>query len=506
MSKLQPTPQELQKSGYVRVGSRAIAPTLFLFALNCILALYIYESEPVAWSTSLIALILLAFTAALILRNILKSWHGGFRLDIGDPFSIYSFLFLLYYVVVCYLYIFSSFNDRGNSSRIAALILFGYLAFWLGIRSTRVGVDKDRISTKLAARESNALLALCYFGAAMVGIHYVWLAAQGAYYTHAVYYQQPTTLEGALWNVFAGSFECPLVLLLGFLSQLGAPGVAGHARKFFWAYLIGILCIYITSSQFRPALTVMVFTLFGIRGGGGVVLKFRHILGIAALGMTGLLVIVAARVIVPQEEIAGADNQIQRSVAGAFSSLLPALKESRSEVYDFVVYRATLPVQFLSDIVDAKNSGRPNTYGALTMWTIGGLAPRLFWPDKPAVVPSQFRIEQYLNLPEFDNSAGPINYFYTEFGWLGVFVGFFCFGLLLGVWTKFTITSNSVFAWLVLFWCWSGFADVETDLVLDLLVAVRQVIVVYVLYRLIMLVVFSTHQQHRTLSVPKLAS
>jgi hypothetical protein len=490
-----------------RVGLRL--PMVVLISANVALLLLAHESEPAASFSALLPIVVLAVTTGLILRNVLDSWDGGFRLDIRRPLVIYSFLYFLYFVLTAYMYLFSSFNDRGNALQITLLILAGYLAFCWGIRRSGVEWRPVPKRSKLGAAESKSLLGICYFAAAMVAIHYGWLASQDAYYTHAMYYQQPTTLTGSLWNVFAGSFECPVLLLLSFLAQVGDVSVSKHAKKFFWIYLVGMLCIYLTSSQFRPALTISLFALFNLSGDGGFLLKFRHILMVAALGTVGLLVIVSARVLVATEDVANEDNQIQASAANAVGSLLPALKESRAEIYDLVVYRATLPVQFLADIVYAIDGGGTHTYGALTAWTIADLTPRLFWPDKPAVIPTQFRIEQYVNLDELDNSAGPINYFYTEFGWAGVTLGFFGFGALLGAWTNTTLRSNSIFAWLLLFWTWSGFADVETDLILDILLAIRQVVVVYLLYRLIRYVAFggrARQAQTQALSAPKLAN
>jgi len=506
MSNQQQSLAALRKPPNTRGQARSRLAMVFLIAANSALLLWAYEFEPAASFSELLPITVLAVTTGLILRNVLVSWDGGIRLNIGRPLAIYSFLFFLYFVLTAYMYLFSSFNDRGNALRLTLLILSGYLGLCLGIRASGVESRPAHDRRKLRAPDSKSLLAICYFGGVMVIIHYTWLASQGAYYTHAEYYQQPTTLTGSLWNVFAGSFECPMVLLLSFLYQAGDTSVRQHAKIFLRIYLVGMLCVFLTSSQFRPALTISLFALFDLGKNGGVLLKFRHILMVTALGIVGLLVIVSARVLVPTEDVANVDNQIRSSAENAVGSLLPALKESRAEIYDLVVYRATLPVQFLADIVNAIDVGGAETHGALTAWTIADMTPRLFWPDKPAVVPTQFRIEKYLDLNELDNSAGPINYFFTEFGWAGVILGFLGFGALLGAWTNTTMRSNSVFAWLLLFWAWSGFADVETDLILDILLAIRQVIVVYLLYRLIRYVAYGGQPQTQALSAPKLAN
>jgi hypothetical protein len=481
--------------------SRRIMPTMILITTNLVLMACFYNAL-----SSLTAFVLLAITACLTLRNLLNAWDGGLRLDIGRPLPIYSFLFFLYFVLACYMYLFATFSKSGNPVQIAALILVGYLAFWLGISKSGVESKSIGFRPRLGARQTKALLIVCYFGTTMVVIHYIWLAAQGFYFTHASAFEQPTTLTAALWNVFAGSFEYPLVLILGLLSQLGESRLSVRAGKFFKFYLVGILLIYITSGQFRPALTVTIFALLNFGGSAGKSLKMRQILMAAAFGVVVLIVIQAARVMVPQDQMAKADNQVVSSAEGAATSLLPALKDARSEMFDLVAYRATLPLQFLSDIIDAINSGRRHTHGAVTAWTMFGLTPRLLWPEKPTLVPPQRLMERYLDLEDMDNSPGPINYFYTEFGWSGVALGYFAFGLVLGYATKRTITRNSVFAWLLLLWSWGAFAIVDTDLIGGILLAVRQVLVVYVLYRLSLGLVSSRQVRRQTLSSPRMAT
>jgi hypothetical protein len=337
----------------------------------------------------------------------------------------------------------------------------------------------------------------------MVLVHYAWLASTLAYYyTHAATFIQPVTIAASFAYVFAGSFELPVLLLLGFLTRVSDVALARRARRFLWLYVPALLFVSITSSQFRLTVTTLVFVFMSLQLGKGQLPKLRYWAMVGVLSAFALVVIQAARVIVPGQDIASSDNQILASSRASAAALRPALEGARSDIGESVLQRAILPVQFLSDIIDATDGGRPHTHGTVALETIVSLVPRALWPGKPTLVSTQIQIERDLGLPELDNSPGPINEFYAEFGLGGVILGYAGFGWLLGFLTEYAVNSHRLLGWFILFWLWSAVAVVEMDLVSGVLTSLRQALGVYLIYRLCLLFVTFKRRQQTALGSP----
>ncbi|MBZ5701427.1 MAG: oligosaccharide repeat unit polymerase [Acidobacteriia bacterium] len=469
--------------------ARFVLPGIVVLFVILVLVFYFPKNDLHGQRPSLAPLFLLAITAVLVLGNLFAQGRLTLTFDLTRPLSLYSFFFFLYYVVEGFLFLFSSSRDTQNHLEIMSLILAGYVVFWYGIRLATRTLARPKAASIRCPREYRALLLLCYVCASLVIIHYAWLASQGAYYTHALDYEQPATLEGSFLYVFAGMCELPIVFLLALVGRTSNGALTRHANRFMLAYVTILFLIYVTSSQFRLALTLLVFLSASLHVTGGFVLRRRHVLAGALGSLLALFIIQATRVSVAEEALASSGEQVVEVAKRSFESVRQDFRETVSEIADLIAIRATLPLQFLSDIVDVTRAGRPHTHGLLTIETLVGLIPRALWRDKPIQVSTQLRMERHLGLPDLDNSPSPITLFYTEFGWPGVILGYAFLGWFLGAVTTYAVNSIHPGRWMVLAWVWGSLAMVETDAILGVLMALRQVVVVYLLYRLFLLVI-----------------
>lgn len=445
----------------------------------------------------------IAIVTFLILRNILPVRRFGVALYAERPLAVYSAFYFLYYVAVYFLAFFSARIPTHNEAKIAVLILLGYLGVWCGLA---MNGKSRRGPIRLTFSQAQAMFLVAYFCVAMVLVHYTWLfVAMAYYYTHAKPFTQPATVAASFAYVFAGSFDLPLILLLGLLTKVNDPALARRARRFLWAYVPVLLFVFITRSQFRLTVTALVFVLMSVQLGRAELPKLRYWAMVGALSALALVVIQAARFVVSEKNLSSSDDQVLTSARASLAGLRPALNEREPEIETSVLQRATLPTQFLSDIIDATDGGRPHTHGAVALETIKSFLPRAMWPGKPTIVSTQLRIERELGLPELDNSPGPINEFYAEFGALGVVLGYAAFGWLLGFLTRSAMSSNRVLGWFILFWLWSAVAIVETDLISGVLTAFRQALVVYLIYRLSLYFVALKRRQPAAFELPAAA-
>jgi hypothetical protein len=486
-------------SSYLRIGLLILITT---FAVGLVAVF----KGPGQAELDFLSLGSIAMVTCLIVGNIFPLHSFGVALYAEHPLVAYSGFYFLYYVPAYLLFFFSGRIPRHNEAKMAALILLGYLGLWCGLRMNPKHPRVRRQAPRLMFSQAEAMLWVAYFAAAMVLVHYAWLASTlGYYYTHAATFVQPATIAASFAYVFAGSFELPVILLLGLLTRVSDAALATRARRLLWFYVPALLFVSLTSSQFRITATTLVFLLMSIQLGKGQVPKLRYWLLVGALSVLALVLIQAARLVVPGQDLASSNDQILASSRASLAGLTPALRGAHSRLGESVLERAILPMEFLSDIIDATDGGRPHTHGAVALGTLESLVPRVFWPGKPTLISTQIQIERNLGLPELDNSPGPINEFYAEFGTPGVILGYASFGWLLGFFTEHALNSCRPLGWFILFWLWSAVAVVETDLVSGVLTSLRQAVVVYLIYRLCLLCVTFKRRQEAALGSPVVA-
>ncbi|HJT58724.1 MAG TPA: hypothetical protein VJ761_19600 [Ktedonobacteraceae bacterium] len=445
-----------------------------------------------AWAASLTrseepseAVIILGLMGTLVMCVMAALLNKGglvTGLNLDRPGSLYGFFYLLYYALPLSLLALGWAGDVRYLTTMTGLVILGFLAFWAGTQLTGVKQHLAPPLQSLTEEESRALLVICYIGASLVYSFYVWRLSIGQFYSHASYYEQQTTLAASLLQNFAGQFSYPLFILGSILTGIAHPVVAKRARRFLLIYILSIVVIATAASEFREALTSLLFLIVA-RNAQNRPVRIRHVFVSCLAGIFALTVVQGTREVVRDSGIADSSNQMVYSLDHALDGINSVLHGERPVVMQATIDRATAPLIFFSDVIDALNRGQGHLHEAVLLDSLYSLVPRAVWRSKPVMVSTQLQIEEKLHLPLFDASPGPIIQFYADWGVSGVVLGFFCFGMFLGLLTKYAKRSESVVHLLALAWVWSVAVQVETDLSLGILVALRHLLVVIVLYR-----------------------
>ena len=459
------------------------APSIWLLALILFFVLIVgtvRDTEILPHACLLAAAIIgtLCFRQLATGRDLLD-----FRLS--APKRLYGFFFALYSCSALFFYTEDKMRPQDNDLFLAAIVLIGYAGWYAGMT---ISERRSKTANKVPSfdlHQSRALLWLCVFGGVCTAAFHLWLLSIGQFYTHAHGYAQAATVQDSIFQNFFGPFEFPVILLSGLLTGASNRTVATRARYFIVTYSATLFLTQVLASEFRPALTTIVFFAASMQTAGTLKLRWRHVaIGAAALTL-GLAVISGTRVVVAANQMSNSGaSQLIESVASIKEGMQSFFSSDNTSARDATASRAADPMEFLSDTIDAFNRGQSHLYGAVLFSSLYGLIPRVIWPSKPALVDSQMMIEQYLGLGQHDASPNPTLFFYVDGGVLGEFILFACFGLFMGGLTRFAMNHNSVFAWMWLIWVWSTVSDVETDLVYGILVMTRHVLFTYCIYRL----------------------
>src|SRR5690348_16418130 len=116
---------------------------------------------------------------------------------------------------------------------------------------------------------------MCYIGAFLVYFYYGWRIEIGQFYTHAASYEQATTLTASVIQNVAGFFCVPVFVFTSILTSVGDPHIGTRARRFLFFYAGSIFVIATVASEFRLALTAVLFLLVA-RSSQNRQLHFRH--------------------------------------------------------------------------------------------------------------------------------------------------------------------------------------------------------------------------------------
>jgi hypothetical protein len=441
---------------------------------------------PTLTNSQTLYLFVLGGLGAVLLRQLKAAKRGIVGLDVCRPLPLYGFFYFLYYVVTGVLLIFDRQVSQRNLLPIAGLLVVGYIAFWAGLKLSGIKAASGPAGLSASELESWALFAVCKIGVVLVALYYAWRVSIGAFYTHAAFYEQAPTIFASLVDVFSAQFQLPLILLFGLLGNArSTEKIARRARYFLYFYTAGLFAVLVIASQFRMAVTTIIFFLVAKKMSGTAVLKVRHMVLTAALCLVALVAVQGFRNEVRSDDVVAAENQLTFSLERILPSFSSALSNWDEGVQTPTITRAVGQLSFLSEIIDATERGAPHPYGEDIVNTIYSVIPRFLWPNKPVVVPFQVTIRERFGLVLHDDAPGPIVEFFAEGGWAGVFVGFLAFGWILGILTKLTVASGNPAMWIALAWFWSTAVQVETELTLGLATILRNVIAVYLIYRIL---------------------
>ncbi len=425
----------------------------------------------------------IGFMAVFVLGTLLDE-NGCIRgFGLQQPGSLYGFFYFLYYGIPLAFLAAGWEGPTKSLGSLAALVLTGYVAFLIGVKLSGLKLGSGSpLARSFSSEQAQALLALCYIGAWLVYGYYVWRIGIGQFYTHVGYYEQPATRTASLIQNFGGMFCFPVFILAAILTSVNDVALARRTRRFLLLYTLSIFVIATAASEFREALTALMFLIVA-RNAQNRPVRMRHVLISCLAGLIALTVVEGTRQVVQNSGIADSPNQAVYSADHAVDGINSVLHGETPAVIKATLDRATWPVVFLSEVVQALDHGNRYLHGAVLVDSLYSLIPRAFWPNKPVLVSTQLQIEEKLHLPLIDASPGPVTQFYADWGVGGVAIGLLCFGILLGSLTKYATQSGSPTAWLTLAWIWSVAVQVETDLTLGILVALRHLIIVILVYR-----------------------
>ncbi|MCX5720879.1 MAG: hypothetical protein NT179_02475 [Nitrospirae bacterium] len=433
----------------------------------------------------LLSLLIITATGILIVKSHVQS-SSGVCIDIARPLPFYGIFYFMYYLLPFLMLALSGQLPHENQVFIALLIFIGYVACSMGMKYGQFSENKIISSTWLGQREAQVLLVFCAVGIGLVAYAYVWRVSEGIFFNQARYYEQERTIAASVRDVFAMNLQLPIILLLGFLSTVSCRNVRVLSRVLFWSYGLGIIMVLVLSSQTRPAITALIFFLVGLKHYRNMIVGVHHALLLLALCFSVALAVQMVR-LGDVEAFASSENQFLYAVKNIGSGELSRIAESMSDVTERVSDRAGGGINFLSDVIDAIDAGESHLYGEGIGVSLHALIPRFLWEDKPSVTSPQLVAQELLNMPVlFDTALGPVTQFYIEFGWLGVAIGYFCFGWLMGKLTSRMVESPGVGMWIIFSFVWSYSVNLERELVIGIIDMFRNALFVYVPYRCIM--------------------
>jgi hypothetical protein len=250
-------------------------------------------------------------------------------------------------------------------------------------------------------------------------------------------------------------------------------------------YGVGLTLILILSSQTRLSITALIFMLISMQMHRQPIIKLRYIIATCSIALIMILFIQGVRM--EDYGLVSSDNQFLYAIKKSGSDAVSGLKAYNADLGEGIIGRAGGGLVFLSTLIDTIKSEGMFLYGKGIASSLYSVVPRFIWPDKPAVIALDLVVQTKLGLRNYDATMGPIIQFYVEGGWLGVIIGYFSFGWLMGTLTKRAMLYNKIWVWILLFLVWSYISNLELELILGLIATIRNAFVVYLMYKMIFL-------------------
>lgn len=458
-------------------------PIYFFIAVAFALSFASEYSGFIEW----VSLIYIATVAVVIIFHLIRK-DGSFGVTMADPMPLYGLFYLLYYVIPYLALFFSHQFPEGNELIIASLLLVGYCAWLMGTQILRK--QKSRIDMGWVSRsEAQALLAVCILGIMLIVLFYWGRLEEGIFYNQAQFVSQKLTVADSIVSGLGQQIQLPIILLLGLLSAVKHGDIARLSRRILVTYGLGISVILILSSQTRAAITAMLFLFMATRIYQEEVVRLRHIALVIGFSSLAIVVIQGLR-IQGTFEFANAQNQLSYSVVNALPDALSAISNHRAELVGRVISRGGGGISFLAETIRAIDDRGGPFYGKGILFSADSLIPRFLWLDKPVVAAPQLVAQELLQFPIlYDAALGPTTQFYFEGGWIGVVFGYLLFGLGMSWLTNCAIKGRSVYLWIMLSFIWGHIANIELELVLGVLGAIRSAVIVWLLWRFLTFIV-----------------
>ncbi len=415
--------------------------------------------------------------------------RGKLTFDLTHAAPVYGVFYVLYYVLPFFGALVRDRFEYGEESYIAFIILLGAICWHIGMYAVPKQVLQKN-SRGINEKAAMALLVVLGLSALVVLYGIVWRIQDGSFYNQARYIELETTVADSVRGVLATQLQLPIILLLGMVAGLQLRRFRTLPTFLLVSYGITTVLVLMLSSQTRPAITALLFLILGYGLKAPIRWNIR-ILSTLALSSVLIVVLVQGFRITRQAEFASAPNQFIYAVENVLSSTYQVLgnAEDQTLMMDAVGSRASGGIDFLGVVVKKIDGRGQPFWGEGIFLSLESLVPRVFWADKPAAVSMQLVMQQLLGFTElYDASSGPLVQFYFEGGLLGVAIGYALFGWGLGWLTKKAFETGAIGWWICLAFVWGTAANLELELVLGFLGAIRGAALMYVIWMFFTLV------------------
>jgi hypothetical protein len=438
--------------------------------------------DVISGGDAMFELALTSVTVGCILRNVFAGEDRAFA-NLNNPLAFYSAFFFLYCPLPFVVLLFTGTMPSDNGVTIAALMLLSYGAMWLGVRVAERRSTRT-MSIRLVGSDATILYGLCLLAIGLIVYVYIWREQNGVFFSHSRYYEEALTASSAFRDVFVAQLQLPVILLLGVAAAQTSSRWAKAARRTLYGYTIALFVVCVLASQTRLAITALIFCLAAIRLYSPRQIGARHVVVAAGAGVLGLVLIQVVRVVI-NDRYAAAKHQASFAVEEALPTAWRALRaggDVEGAITGQVVSRSGGAISFLSDIINATRI-RGGYVGLNPIFeSLPTLIPRVVWPQKPPTVSPPLVIESQLGLMANDAPVMATTEFFVMFGITGVAIGYALFGFALALVSRYSVSSRHVGFWILGIFLWSHVVQVEQEIVLGSLSALRNGLVFLTVY------------------------
>ncbi len=424
---------------------------------------------------------LISIAVAILLVMFVEK-DGHLLLSFGEPASLYSLCYGIYYLLPYVLLVATGQLPVGFEVRIAWVFLLGLVSFAGGYRLRRGSRDSLGRIAEFGLTESLALMGLGIVGIGLVSYYFGSRIAEGTFVTHGRdYIQAPTVLAG-FRDVFAGGWQLPTVLVFALAGSCANRVIRRRARLMCWGYGISLMLVLLFSSQTRPAiiLLILLVSLDSFRGLSRIRTRKLAVLGAGAVAC----VLFVQGVRTQQGEFLSAANQLRFAAERSWAAAASGVTHESGVIYEQVSARMSGSVDFLNLLMRVSDGAGFLLGSEVASWATPNI-PRVLWSDKPVTDAPPQSVQLAYGIPRFDAPLGAVLELFIQAGAIGVALGFLVLGMAMQKVAKWLRQSGSAGAWLVFVFVLPGLLNLELEMMQSILGALRNGVIAWVMYRVL---------------------
>lgn len=419
----------------------------------------------------LVALVLVGLICSSLWKNRGVGW-----ITLDRPLALYSMFFLSYYLLPFIICERMEMIPYSQLTRIIALFGVAYIGFMLPtyvLKNTSTHFSGRRLSR--AQQQSLYILSLlCMVLTVYV---YSWRLKNGIFFNQARYYEQDMTVSASIRDVLLGGLQLPTILILAAVASGSCEKLARLGRTTMWSYGLGLIGILVLSSQTRPAVTAMILLLVATNTYSRLQIRPKYLAASLLAAFVSIVLVQGVRVI-GAERVSSSENQLTSTLNIMTELSDTAAGELQQAIWQRTIDRAVGNVVFLSQIIEARDTGAPNLLGSGTFESLYSIIPRVLWRDKPMVLPGQIVFERKLGLQSGDAPLTLVNQLYAEGGWFAVLIGHFLLGVLLRILGPAAERSRNGAMYVIVACVWVSVVQIENDTIIGTLTGLRDAFVI----------------------------